>query len=329
MAISLVVDAGLEIHSLQIPCVPPFPRYLSGLHPRPVRVGGRSRELPHDVGVGEFPVLGGDNDDPPREGGRPVKFGDIILPCIDHLLHHIVPSDCRGVGDMSEIAAERRLSAFLVVVEKHSGIVRQVSLGEHYLHALRSLDKKWHYAPAILPPRKLRAGVGALEIVDEYVFETALPFLVDIGNLRVPVFSKAKIRLFVDDGELGFRKGREPVGAGVVVGTENDLISAPAFKFKLVEAFTDLGLFVRYRLGYCINAAGAGAANLRVRAAVEPAVAERHGGLRPIKQQRPLVEHVVADASDSRNVHFKRAVRRFQGICLRCGGQSDRRSRKH
>ena len=38
VAVSFVIDAGLEIHTLQVPRVPPFPGDLTGPYPRPVGV---------------------------------------------------------------------------------------------------------------------------------------------------------------------------------------------------------------------------------------------------------------------------------------------------
>ena len=251
----------------------------------------------------------------------------MVLTCTDHLLHHIVPPDFGFVRNPRKIAAERSLPSFFVVVKEHSGVVHKVGFSEHDLLALRTFDQKRDYAPALLPLRKLRAGVGALEIVDENILKTTLPFLIDIRNFRMPVLRKTEIRLFVGDGERSAGKGYEPVGAGVIVCTEDDLVAA-AVKFEFIEVFADLGLLVGHSLGNLINAAGAGATYLHGRAAVDRAVAERHRGLRPLKQQDSIVEHVVADAVCSRNVHFKPSVRRFQGICLRCGAHRQRRSRK-
>ena len=252
----------------------------------------------------------------------------MVLTGIYHLLHHIVSSDFGFVRNPRKIAAERRLPSFFVVVKEHSGVVHKVGFCEHNLLALRTFDQKRDYAPALLPLRKLRAGVGALEIVDENILQTSLPFLIDIRNLCIPVLRKTEIRLFVVDGERSAGKGYEPVGAGVIVCAEYDLV-ATAVQFKFVEVFANLGLLVGHGLGNLIHAAGAGATYLHGRSTVERAVAERHRGLRPLKQEHALVEHVVADAVYSRNMHFKPSIRRFQGICLRCGAHRQRRSRKH
>ena len=234
----------------------------------------------------------------------------MVLPGTDHFLHHIVSSDFGFVRNPREIAAERRLPAFFVVVKEHSGVVHKVGFCEHNLLALRTFDQKRDYAPALPPLRKLRACVGALEIVDENILKTSLPFLIDIRNFRIPILRKTEIRLFVGDGERSAGKRYEPIGAGVIVCAENDLVAA-AVQFKFVEVFANLGLLVGHGLGNLINAAGAGATYLHGRAAVDRAVAERHRGLRALKQQFSLVEHVVADAVYSRNVHFKPSVRRF------------------
>ena len=251
----------------------------------------------------------------------------MILSGIYHLLHHIVSSDFGFVRNPRKIAAERRLPSFFIVIEEHSGVVHKVGFCKHDFLALRTFDQKRDYAPALLPLRKLRAGVGALEIVDENILKTSLPFLIDIRNLCIPILRETEIRLFIGDGERSAGKRYEPIGAGVIVCAKDDLV-ATAVQFKFVEVFANLGLLVGHGLGNFVHAAGAGATYLHGRSTVERAVAERHRGLRPLKQEHALVEHVVADAVYSRNVHFKRAVRRFQSICLRCGGQA-RRSRKH
>ena len=212
----------------------------------------------------------------------------MVLPGTDHLLHHIVSSDFGFVRNPRKIAAERRLPSFFIVIKEHPGVVHKVGFCKHDFLALRTFDQKRDYAPALLPLRKLRAGVGALEIVDENIVEAALPFLIDIRNLCIPVLRKTEIRLFVGDGERSAGKGYEPIGAGVIVCAEDDLVAA-AVQFKFIEVFANLGLLVGHSLGNLINAASAGATYLHGRSTVERAVAERHRGLRPLKQQNSLV----------------------------------------
>ena len=70
----------------------------------------------------------------------------------------------------------------------------------------------------------------------------------------MPVLRKTEIRLFVVDGERSAGKGYEPVGAGVIVCAEYDLV-ATAVQFKFVEVFANLGLLVGHGLGNLIQSA--------------------------------------------------------------------------
>ena len=85
-----IVDSGLEIHTPDVPVVPPVPGNLARLHPAPVRVCGRSGKLPDHVEISKLPGFRHYSDDPPREflpGRRP---GNVVFTALDHALEHMV-----------------------------------------------------------------------------------------------------------------------------------------------------------------------------------------------------------------------------------------------
>ena len=66
--VGLVVDSGTEIHTIEIPVIPPVPGNLSRTHPAEIsgRVS-RSSKIPYKVIDSHLGIIGGNHNYPPRE----------------------------------------------------------------------------------------------------------------------------------------------------------------------------------------------------------------------------------------------------------------------
>ena len=94
--VGVVVDAGAEVHSVEVPVVPPIPGNLSRPDPAPVGLRvGRFGKVPDDVSSCKVLRLRDDTDDSPRELLAAGSLGDVVVTAPDNALKHVVSShDC-------------------------------------------------------------------------------------------------------------------------------------------------------------------------------------------------------------------------------------------
>ena len=138
--VSLVIDSGLEINTVDVPVVPPVPSHLSGLDPAPIGVlVGRGAEQPGQVRVHEVLLLFEYSHNPPGETPAGLGGGDVVVTALHNALKHVVAADLCLVGN-SGVDPVKGFSAFTVEVEAR--IVTQVRLGDHHLDPVKSVNHK-------------------------------------------------------------------------------------------------------------------------------------------------------------------------------------------
>ena len=121
--ICLGVDAGTEVHAVDVPVVPPVPGDLAGLHPAPVGVGCGTAQFIDEVAVEQLAVFLSNGHYAPGQGCSCGLLGYIILGGAHDALQLVVAVLLDELGIGSKQAAERSSSEMLQI---HSGIVQQV-----------------------------------------------------------------------------------------------------------------------------------------------------------------------------------------------------------
>ena len=149
--VSLVVDSGHEVHSIDIPIIPPIPGDLSGLDPVPVDVlvSGLT-EKPGQIGVHEILLLLEHAHYSPREAAASLSRGDIALAGFDNSLKIIMASNLdlvrnRGVDTLQGLTA--------LAVKIKSRIVPQVRLRDHHFYSVESVNHEREEGEALGIPR--------------------------------------------------------------------------------------------------------------------------------------------------------------------------------
>ncbi len=121
--VRLVVDACLEVHSFQVPVVPPVPSHLSGLDPGCVTylVGGG--EGIHQVVGGHLGVFLCDGEHAPGIVALAGAGGDVVAG-LCHMTHVAPGIVCHLLG----VGGEDCLELVAVSLQPHSGIAHEVAL---------------------------------------------------------------------------------------------------------------------------------------------------------------------------------------------------------
>ncbi len=186
-----IVDACPEIHSLQIPVIPPFPGHFSRAHPAPVgsRIGRFSKKPDHVIACHVNIPLGHGNYSP-RELNLPAALRDIRFTALYEHLQHIVTSLFKLTWIRGKNAVKHSRS--IVIVKIHSRIICQARFGDADFLAGRAFHhKRKKCEPLTVPCGNRRMRIGILKRVIELAFKR-LHMLADICCPHVPVLCKRK-----------------------------------------------------------------------------------------------------------------------------------------
>ena len=326
--VGLVVDAGLEVHAVEIPVVPPVPRHLSGPDPRCVFDPGFGRQTVDHVVVEQLAVLPGDDDRAPRK--RPLADGrsDVPLTFAHEHLQPVVPSLLLALGIGGENAAQ--FGRFAVAAQVEPRIAFEIGLRYDQFVASVELDERREEdQPSGVELRDPGRGVGVLERVEELALEIEIPAACDIGYDGPAIRWEGEGNAFVPDAERALPVGGEAVGQSVVVETEDKAEVAAEREHQLVVTLPDPAFLVEGRGDRPID----GALFRPDDTGVPPehlAVFEGHGDGRRSEQRRVAGIESYADLLPDGHRRAEVAVRRGQRIDFLCReGRGDAGQAEH
>ena len=309
-----VVDAGLEVHAVKVPGVPPVPGHFSGFHPAEVLFRGRrlSQEPGKVAGKKVFVFLC-HNHNAPGKGLVAAGFGNVVLAGVHNALQEVMPA-------LHHLLGVRRKNGFegvvLVLVPKvHPGIVYQAALGDAHFHALGRLKGNGEEGDtAALPLANLRMRIKCLAGSKELAFKAILR-LAGIRDKAFIVPAKAKLDLFVHHHERGVTGRHKAVRGTVVVGTELYGVAVAAER-ELVVGLRHFFLKIDLRFDYPVHAAPHGLFHFYIPAKRTPVVQD-HGQGRWFQHPYALPGDAPLQGLPCGDLHLEVPGGRLQFIAFR------------
>ena len=268
-----VIDAGLEVHAVEVPVIPPVPGDLAGLHPAPVALRRSRGELVHHVAASEFLVFARDLDDTPREGTAGLAvLRDEVLAGADDALEHVVAALLDLLGHAGVEALEG--GGGIQVADVETREVEEVGLGDaHRIAVWRLDDQRQEGRAGLVPVIELEAGIIVLEGALDLLFDRPVGRAA-VRDDRVPVAGEGEFGLLGLDVDPLLAAGDETVGHALVVSPE-DQVEGLVAERELIVAVAHGGLLIHGRVEGLIHALAIGLEELGL-AAVDGAVGEGH-----------------------------------------------------
>ena len=230
------VDAGLEIHTVDIPVVPPVPRNLARLYPGYVLYFGRLSKEPYGIALGNTGV-GSYDTGPPRESPRSIHTHKEVLIFDDLSLDIVVTS----IHDSLRARGKHRLQRILCfpLVEIHTGVIIQVDIGYAELHTLSRIHhKRQESKPSRIESGNRGHGIEIFEGMEKLRPEIAVNPFLDIRKGHGPVLREIVGDLFPADTERLVKSGRETIGHGIIIHPELQRPSALKADNQTVISFS-------------------------------------------------------------------------------------------
>ena len=178
--VGVVVDAGLEVHAVEVPVVPPVPCHLSGPDPRGVPDPGFGCQAVDHVVVEQLAVLPGDDHRAPREGSAADGRGNVSFALAHEHLQPVVSSLLLALGVGGEDAAQ--FGRFAVAAQVEARIAFEVGFRDDQFVAAVQLDeRRKEDQPSGVEFRDRGRSVGVFERVEELALEVELLAACDVG----------------------------------------------------------------------------------------------------------------------------------------------------
>ena len=128
--VSFEIDARLEVHTFQIPVVPPVPGHLSGFDPGSIAYLVGSSQGVHQIAGWHLGIVLCDGEDAPRIASLARTYGDVIVGTL-----HIAHVSPRVVGHFLRVGSEGGSQDSLLLIlfaavslQPHTRIVLQITL---------------------------------------------------------------------------------------------------------------------------------------------------------------------------------------------------------
>ena len=179
--IGVVVYSGFEIHTPNVPVVPPVPRHLAGLYPAEVgHLAGLSQQIAHIV-HGQLRTVLGHHCYAPRQHRQFVHFGNVFLTLFHQHLQVVVPAllQCLGIGGVLSLQPSGISHPFQV----EAGIVGKGGLGEAHLHPVGRMHQQREETKAALV--KFGQLCGGVQILERRHILSLVPLVgIETGHIR-------------------------------------------------------------------------------------------------------------------------------------------------
>ena len=228
--VGLRVDSGAEIDAVEVERVPPLPRNLARPHPRGVALDRWRGQHPGEVVLEQRAVVGVDRHQPPREGARPLRAGDIggrpheLFVAVRALLEAALQHDGREGGARNAPFGS----------QEHAGVVLQVGFGDNHARAAGrgEPDGQEGVAHAVGPGDGL-ADERRLAVRDKIGGRLA-------GPKRFGTLREAELRTLPFNLHVPLAGGLETIGGAVVVDAQPHGPAAAERNQQLVAAVAHL-----------------------------------------------------------------------------------------
>ena len=216
--VGLRVDARLEVHSVEIPVVPPVPGYLAGFDPGNILNARRFGQKPSCIALCNLDV-GPDDGSPPRESPRCIHCHKEVLIFIDLTLDVVVTSVNDRLGARSEHGFKRICRISLVQV--HPRVTIQVDVRYADFHSLSGIHQKRQKGKSpLIEPGNRGHGVKIFKRIEELAPEIPVSPFLDIRQGDGPVLREIVGNLLPADFKRFGKCGCKTVGHGVFIYPE-------------------------------------------------------------------------------------------------------------
>ncbi len=255
------IDAGFEIHAVDVPPAPPVERHHPRLDPRDVVEGQRRREQIDQLIGNQVTVAASDRNDAPRIGSRATGPGDVVGVPGDAAVH----VGAAFIRFLKRIAGKGRLQRGPArAAQPHARIVPQVRLGDENPGPAR-----WRYE------QRQTAQILGLQLTDRLLAVGLLVggaealFLLADHRRRI---GKLPTRPLGGNDQITRQRRREPVCHAVVVCAKRQSEIRLERQHQLVVPFRDHGVllanlrthFARNRIARLPRDAGVGSHDVPV-----------------------------------------------------------------
>ena len=262
--VSIEVDACLEVHTFQIPVVPPVPSHLARFDPGSIAYLVGSSQGVHQVVGWHLGIVFCDGEDTPRIIALAGAGSDIIAGALH--MAHVAP---RIVSHLLRVGSEGgSQNSFLLILfaavslQPHARIVLQVAFQNGDL-CLSAIYGSWQ------KDQILTGGIKPCFVID--ILESHGKRLFWSRGVRqpcLPVLAELVGGSFIQDDSLAFSLGVEAVGHSLIISSEDDAETVLQFQVQLLIAGFDAWLAIEWRLDSFPVVGDFSARNLRVSAHV-------------------------------------------------------------
>ena len=313
--ISLVVDTSLEVHTRDVPVVPPVPSHLTGTDPRNIlHTAGRTQDIAQVV-LGHINVLAAYHGDAPGEGAGSLNLCYIVEASLHKHLQVVVSALLNFVGIGSIDATE----ATSVSNQIKTRIVLQMSLCDTKFHTFGRIH---HQRKETVTLTVELAQVGCLVIVLKRVLELSLGRVVgiemgNVGNHTSGVACKLVFHAFAQHLKRFLLLAGETVADTVVISTELNRIVTGKLQSQHVAVVLHSGLTCEGRSNLGIDLAAACLLHL---GSLSPgfSCAELHADCRRSHYLLSVYLHIVGKRLTHLNIGSDSTVWRLQFILFLC-----------
>ena len=258
--VSFKIDTCLEIHTFQIPVVPPVPSHFSRFDPGSIaNLVGCSQGI-HQVVGRHLCVVLCDGEDAPRIISLAGAYGDVVVGTLymahvsPRVVSHLLRIRCKGGSQDSLL-----LILFAAVgFQPHARILLQVALqdGDFRLPAIYGCRQE---------SQILLSGIEPCFVID--ILECHGKRLFRCRGIRQPcllVLAKLVGGGFIQDDGLAFSLGIEPVSHSLIVSSQDDAETILQFQIQFLISCFKVLLTIEWRMDGFLMVAKLVACYLRI-----------------------------------------------------------------
>ena len=238
--VSFEIDARLEVHTFQIPVVPPVPSHLARFDPGSIAYLVGSSQGVHQIVGWHLGIVLCDGEDAPRIIALAGAGCDVIAGAL--YVAHVSP---RVVGHFLRVGSEGGSQDSLLLIlfaavslQPHTRIVLQITLQDGDL-CFAAIYGCWQEGQILLGSIESSLVIDILESHGKRLFWSR-----SVWQPCLLVLAKLVGGGFIQDDGLAFSLGIESVSHSLIISSENDAETILQFQIQLLIAGFDAWLAI-------------------------------------------------------------------------------------
>ena len=242
--VSIEVDACLEVHTFQIPVVPPVPSHLARFDPGSIAYLVGSSQGVHQVVGWHLGIVLCDGEDAPRIIALAGAGCDVIAGAL--YVAHVAP---RIVSHLLRVGSEGgSQNSFLLILfaavslQPHARIALQVAFQDGDL-CLSAIYGSWQEGQILAGGIKLCFVIDILESHGKRLFWSR-----GVRQPCLAVLAELVGGSFIQDDGLAFSLGVEAVGHSLIISSEDDAETVLQFQVQFLICCFKVLLTIEWRM---------------------------------------------------------------------------------